>query len=113
MRAKQKVETIMQVVADHFELQVEQIKNHDRHQELVRARQMIHYLSRELTKGKVSYQRIGKWTGNGKAWDHATVMHSIKTVDDTISRVTCRGEYVYQDYREDYREIKDSLSRLL
>jgi chromosomal replication initiator protein len=69
------VQLIMEEVADHFALTVEDLCSPSRSRQLVTARQLAMYLTRELTE--LSLPRIGKAFGGR---DHTTVMHATKKI---------------------------------
>lgn len=70
---------IVEVVADHFGLTIDQMISKSRSQEYVKARHITMYLCREMTG--IPYDSIGKLLG-GK--DHATIMHGIKTIQSSL-----------------------------
>ena len=69
------VQLIMEEVADHFSLTVDDLCSPSRSRQLVTARQLAMYLTRELTE--LSLPRIGKAFGGR---DHTTVMHATKKI---------------------------------
>ena len=71
---------IMNVVADHFGVSIEDIVSKKRNKEIVIPRQVYMYLCRELTD--VSLDNIGDNIG-GK--DHSTVMHGIEKIKVDIN----------------------------
>ncbi len=70
------IESVQQVVADHFKLKISDLKSKRRHRALTMPRQVAMYLSRSLTKS--SFPEIGEKFG-GK--DHTTVMHAVKKIE--------------------------------
>jgi chromosomal replication initiator protein len=73
------VEYIQKVVCDYFKLPVEAIKSSSRKRDVVQARQIAMYFAKSLTK--YSLASIGAQCG-GK--DHATVLHSCRTVNNLM-----------------------------
>ncbi len=73
------VEKIRDMVCDYFKLSVDAISTSSRKREVVQARQIAMYLSKQMTKNSLS--SIGSTIGNR---DHATVLHACKTVDNQI-----------------------------
>jgi chromosomal replication initiator protein len=67
------------VVCDYFELPLELLKSKTRKREVVQARQLAMYFSKNLTKSSLS--NIGIHCG-GK--DHATVLHACRTVGNLM-----------------------------
>ncbi|MCI2082575.1 MAG: chromosomal replication initiator protein DnaA [Bacteroidales bacterium] len=78
------VNTIQNAVCSYFNIVPELLHSRSRKREIVQARQLAMYLSREMTNSSLS--SIGSQIG-GK--DHATVLHAIKTVRDLME--TDRG----------------------
>lgn len=72
-------ELILNVVADHLNVSVDDIKSKGRKQEIATARQLVMYLSRDLTDKTLL--AIGDAVG-GK--DHATVCNGIKRIQKMI-----------------------------
>ena len=71
---------IINVVAEHFGVSIEDIVSKKRNKEIVIPRQVYMYLCRELTD--VSLDNIGNNIG-GK--DHSTVMHGIEKIKEDIN----------------------------
>ena len=78
------IDYIQKVVCDYFDIPVDIMKSKTRKREIVQARQLAMYFSKQLTKSSLAH--IGKHCGNK---DHATVLHACKTVNnlaDTYKR---------------------------
>ncbi len=73
------IEKIQKTVCDYFKLEPERFLSSSRKRELVQARQIAMYLSRNHTKSSLS--SIGSLTGGR---DHATVLHAYNTVCDLL-----------------------------
>ena len=73
------VEKIRDVVCDYFSLTVDAISTKSRKREVVQARQIAMYLSKQMTKNSLA--SIGMTIGQR---DHATVLHACKIVSDLI-----------------------------
>ena len=73
------IESIQENVAKYFNVTVTDLRGQSRTKDLVHARQIAMYLSRELTEQ--SLPSIGKHFGGR---DHATVIHSIKKIEEQI-----------------------------
>ncbi len=73
------IDYIQKVVCDYFELPLELLKSKTRKREVVQARQLAMYFSKNLTKSSLS--NIGIHCG-GK--DHATVLHACRTVGNLM-----------------------------
>jgi chromosomal replication initiator protein len=73
------IDYIQKVVCDYFDLPIELMKSKTRKREVVQARQIAMYFSKQLTKSSLA--TIGMHCG-GK--DHATVLHACKTVNNLM-----------------------------
>ncbi len=71
------IDYIQKVVCDYFDMPVELIKSKTRKREIVQARQLAMFFSKELTKNSLA--SIGAQCGNK---DHATVLHACRTVNN-------------------------------
>ncbi|GHV72604.1 chromosomal replication initiator protein DnaA [Bacteroidia bacterium] len=69
------IDYIKSVVCDHFNISVNDINSNTRKREIVQARQLVMYFSKEYTQSSLA--KIGKLCGNK---DHATVLHAHRTV---------------------------------
>jgi len=79
---------IAKVISRRYKLKLSDLKSGTRRQEVVRARSLAMYLTRQLTGA--SYHQIGKYFGGR---DHTTVLHACRKTegamqDDTELRVT-------------------------
>lgn len=83
------IEKVENAVCEYFNLSVEDIKSSSRKRNIVQARQIAMYLSRNLTQESLS--SIGEHLG-GK--DHATVLHSCNTVSDLTTTDRLVKQYV-------------------
>ena len=70
------IDEIQRVVAEKFDIKVNDLKSKSRRRELVTPRQIAMYLARNLTNE--SLPQIGRKFGNK---DHTTVIHSLKKVE--------------------------------
>ncbi|HPD95282.1 MAG: chromosomal replication initiator protein DnaA [Bacteroidales bacterium] len=73
------IDYIQKIVCEYFGLPTEAIHAKTRKREIVQARQIAMYFSKNLTKSSLS--TIGSVIGNK---DHATVLHACKTVSNLI-----------------------------
>jgi chromosomal replication initiator protein len=73
------IEYIQKMVCNYFNIPIEQIQSKTRKREIVQARQVAMFFSKNLTKASLA--TIGSQIG-GK--DHATVLHACKTVNNLI-----------------------------
>ena len=73
------IDYIQKVVCDYFDIPIELMKSKTRKREIVQARQLAMYFSKQLTKNSLA--NIGMHCGNK---DHATVLHACKTVNNLI-----------------------------
>ena len=91
------VQLIMDEVASYFSLSVEELCSPSRSRQLVTARQIAMYLTRELTD--LSLPRIGKAFGGR---DHTTVMHA----KSKIARLMKERRTIYDQVQELTNRIK-------
>ncbi len=73
------IDYIQKVVCDYFDMPIETLKSKTRKREVVQARQIAMYFSKQMTKSSLA--SIGMHCG-GK--DHATVLHACKTVNNLM-----------------------------
>jgi chromosomal replication initiator protein len=73
------VESIQQLVATHFGIQVSDLKDKSRKKEVVMPRQIAMYLTKEHTD--LALKSIGYHFGGR---DHSTVIHSIQAINDAL-----------------------------
>jgi len=78
-RRELSIEYISKVVCDYFKMPVDILQTKTRKREIVQARQITMYFSKNLTK--YSLASIGAQIGNK---DHATVLHACKTVNNLV-----------------------------
>ncbi|MPN55269.1 Chromosomal replication initiator protein DnaA [bioreactor metagenome] len=90
------VERIRDIVCDYFSLSVDAISTKSRKREVVQARQIAMYLSKQMTKNSLS--SIGDLIGQR---DHATVLHACKIVGDLME--------IDKSFRTSVREIEAKL----
>lgn len=74
------VEAIQRIVGEHFAIDVSQLKAKTRKRQIVQARQIAMYFSKEMTRH--SLKSIGLHFGGR---DHSTVIHAITTVNDLMT----------------------------
>ncbi len=79
MRTPVSIEQIQRQVAEFLDIPFDLLRAKTRKQEVVHARQLSMYLSKELTNS--SLKTIGLHFGGR---DHSTVIHACQTVDDRV-----------------------------
>ena len=72
-------ELIIDIVADHFNISVQDISSKKKSQDIVVPRQIAMYLCRKFTE--ISLQELGHILGKR---DHSTVMHSVEKIQNEI-----------------------------
>ena len=92
------VEKIRDAVCEYFSLSVDAISTKSRKREVVQARQIAMYLSKQMTKNSLS--SIGFTIGQR---DHATVLHACKIVTDLME--------IDKNFRSSVKEIEERLKR--
>lgn len=70
---------VAKVIARRYKLRLSELKSDTRRQEVVRARSLAMFLSRQLTGS--SYDKIGKYFGGR---DHTTVLHACRKTESLI-----------------------------
>ena len=90
------VEKIRDAVCEYFSLSVEAIATKSRKREVVQARQIAMYLSKQHTKSTLA--NIGETIGQR---DHATVLHACKIVNDLMG--------IDKNFRKNVQDIEQKL----
>ena len=85
------IDYIQKVVCDYFDLSIDILKSKTRKRNIVQARQLAMYFSKQLTKSSLA--NIGARCG-GK--DHATVLHACKTVNNLVDTDKDFRQYVQE-----------------
>lgn len=88
------IDYIQKVVCDYFNIQIDQLQTKTRKREIVQARQIAMFFSKNLTKSSLA--NIGMLIG-GK--DHATVLHACKTVNNLMDT-----DKQFRQYMEDIQK---------
>jgi len=83
------VEHIQGLVCDYFDITLDKMHSKTRKREIVQARQLAMYFSKNFTKSSLAY--IGSKCGNK---DHATVLHACKTVKNLSDTDKAFKKYV-------------------
>ena len=73
------IDFIQKVVCDYFSIPIDVLNSKTRKREIVQARQLAMFFSKEHTKSSLA--TIGHYCGKK---DHATVLHAVRTVRDLI-----------------------------
>ncbi|RMG27829.1 MAG: chromosomal replication initiator protein DnaA [Bacteroidetes bacterium] len=90
------INSIQQIVGEHFDIEVEQLKAKTRKRDIVQARQIAMYFAKEMTR--LSLKSIGSHFGGR---DHSTVIHALQTVNDLIAT----DKYFKQNVQEIRKRI--------
>lgn len=90
-------DVFLDIVLRYHEIDEMNLKIHDRHQQMVRARQQLCLLLKENTK--LTLNQIGKIIKR----DHATVLNSCRTA---INRIETKDYPFYKEWRELNEMIK-------
>lgn len=94
---------LIKIICYYFGFEPEILNSKTRKREIVQLRQICHYFANEYLKYPSG--RIGKEIGNK---DHATVLYSIKTINNLIET----DKYFASDIESIDNIIKSNLSRL-
>ncbi|MDP5170760.1 MAG: chromosomal replication initiator protein DnaA [Bacteroidia bacterium] len=73
------IESIQEIVGNHLEIDVAQMKSKTRKRDIVQARQIAMFFAKEMTRN--SLKSIGTHFGGR---DHSTVIHALQTVSDLM-----------------------------
>ena len=87
-------ETIIEKISEYYKIQIKDIKGRSRKREFVKARFISMYLIRNNTSLKL--KTIGDIVGR----DHTTVLHSLQTIQNTLSL------HYDTDLKDELNEIK-------
>lgn len=90
------IDYIQKTVAEYFHLKLDDLKDKTRKKEIVIARQVAMYFSKEYTNH--SLKSIGYHFGGR---DHSTVIHAVQAVNDMID--------VNANFRSSLKDLKDKL----
>lgn len=74
------IDAIQRMVAEHFKVELDQLKAKTRKRQIVQARQIAMYFAKEMTRH--SLKSIGLHFGGR---DHSTVIHALQTVGDLVA----------------------------
>lgn len=74
------IEAIQRMVAEHFQVEMDQLKAKTRKRQIVQARQIAMFFAKEMTRH--SLKSIGLHFGGR---DHSTVIHALQTVSDLVA----------------------------
>ncbi|WP_372938492.1 helix-turn-helix domain-containing protein [Seonamhaeicola sp.] len=102
MRKEIRVEDILNAVCRYFSLNARDIFTTTRKADLVEARHFYFYMARRYTR--LSMEKIGTVPlnyGKEKPYDHSTVLHGIKKIDNLID--------TYRDYKEIAIELNSTI----
>jgi chromosomal replication initiator protein len=96
------IENIQKIISDFFNIPIDKITGKTRKRNIVLARQLGIYFSKKMTD--CSLKEIGSQFGNR---DHATVLHSIKAVNNLLDTDTLFTETVAKlEHKLDHSLIK-------
>ena len=106
-----RIKTIIEIVAEFYGLKPSDICKHTSDRRIIFARQLAQYLAyRRLQSGGCSLAAVGVVTGNGKAYDHVTVRHSIKVVSN-YKYTKRNGHPVYPEQYADIMQLESRVFR--
>ena len=90
---------VMQTVADYWGVTIDDIKHSVRDKGVIIMRHETQYLMKKLIP-KIPLACVGRFTGNGKPKDHATVLHAFRKVSRELEATTMKGRPAYPDLHE-------------
>ena len=103
-----KIELIQKVVAEFYGLTLHETQMHKRKGSSIKARRSIHFLCRELVP-KCPLTIVGLITGNGKAWDHSSVHHSCKKLNQEMNFTNKSGQLIYPEIRQEIDILREKI----
>jgi len=101
---KTSLKLISHVVSSDHSINEKTMFNRTRKSEVVKARQVFHYLARRLNTKSVSLSEIGRFGRIYKQWDHCSVLHSIKSVENQMD--------IYPAYKKNIDEIIEKIMEM-
>ena len=108
---KPKADRIQRIIADYFGIPIHDIQKHTRKGSSLTARRYAHYFCKKLMPA-CSLHVIGILTGNGRPYDHATIHHSIKKINEGLSLTNRNGQLIYPDVLHDVNGLKRKLKNI-
>ena len=99
---KSRVERVLEIVAQKFNLSVDKLLGRDRSREIALPRQIAMYILREVTN--FSLPQIGELLGGR---DHTTVMYAIEKIEEIK---TDSGSKVIRDIMDIQRQLQAGLA---
>ena len=102
---KPMIQRIQKAACDYYGVDVKVSQQHTRKDESMRVRQVIHYLCRELYPNCFLHI-IGTLTGNGRPFDHSTVINSHRVISNDLNSRTAKGNITYPELHAAIKEIR-------
>lgn len=103
-----RIAVIRDYVAREYGMPSDSLNEHTRKRTVSEPRQIIQYLTRDLMP-KCPLWLIGEATGNGKAFDHTTVLHSYNLVRIRMITKNTRGNYIDPEFRDMILRMRSEL----
>jgi chromosomal replication initiation ATPase DnaA len=100
---------IQKVVSEYYGQPVSLSQKHSRVGDSLHIRQRIHYFCREFLP-KCPLHVIGLLTGNGQAFDHATIHHGAKRLTMELTLTNRAGAYVYPETVKEIAELREKIA---
>jgi len=82
---------VLKIVADYWGVPVDYIKECKRNRSRIIMRHESQYLMKKLIPS-MPLASIGRFTGNGKPKDHATVLYACRMVEKDLTATTFKGK---------------------
>ena len=95
-----RITAIQRIVSEYYGLTLQQTQEHCRKGSSIKARRRIHFLCREFLP-KCPLAIIGLLTGNGRAFDHATICHASTALHREMTLKSRCGKLVYPEVAEE------------
>ena len=101
MRRYLNIESVAEIVCDHFGFKQKDIFKRGKKTEILNARQHFHYFANKYTKESQSI--IADYLGSG--YDHSTVIHSKKVVQNRVE--------VEKDFKESFNFLEFKINEFI
>lgn len=103
---KVSLEKIHRAIAIYYKVPRPNVFKRTRRGEIIKLRQMFHFIAKELNGRKVSFNDIGSYYSDftGHTYKHATVMNNVNKMRFYVDN--------YEEYREDFEAVCEVISNL-
>jgi hypothetical protein len=107
-----RVQAIEKAIHQHYGTTPSGIRSRNRNKEVREPRQVLQYELRRICP-LMPLAMIGSYTGNGKPWNHATIIHSCNKVLEDMTAKTKKGNYINPEFREHILSLEAKIDILI